>query len=63
MIGVSAGYVTYAVKSFMHLPRYSSRGALVRRRFRDFVVRRIQHMGLVLLSVHSDATCINKVLV
>ena len=38
LIGVSGGYVTYAVKSFMRMPKYSSRGALVRRRFRDFVV-------------------------
>lgn len=45
--------MTYAVKSFMYLPKYSSRGALVRRRFRDFVVRRIQHMGLLLLSLHT----------
>lgn len=38
LLPVSGGYVTYAVKSFMHLPKYSSRGTLVRRRFRDFVV-------------------------
>ena len=36
--GVSGSYVTYTVTSRMTLPKYSSRGASVRRRFRDFVV-------------------------
>jgi len=36
--GVSGSYVTYTVTSRMTLPKYSSRGATVRRRFRDFVV-------------------------
>lgn len=36
--GVSGSYVTYAVTSRMTPPKYSSRGASVRRRFRDFVV-------------------------
>lgn len=35
--GVSGSYVTYTVTSRMTLPKYSSRGASVRRRFRDFV--------------------------
>ena len=38
MPGVNGSYVTYAVTSRMSLPKYSSRGASVRRRFRDFVV-------------------------
>ena len=38
MPGVSGSYVTYAVNSRMTHPKYSSRGASVRRRFRDFVV-------------------------
>lgn len=38
MPGVSGSFVTYAVTSRMALPKYSSRGASVRRRFRDFVV-------------------------
>ncbi len=38
MPGVSGSYVTYTVTSRMTLPKYSSRGAAVRRRFRDFVV-------------------------
>jgi len=38
VLGVSGSYVTYTVTSRMTLPKYSSRGASVRRRFRDFVV-------------------------
>lgn len=38
MPGVSGSYVTYAVNSRMTLPKFSTRGASVRRRFRDFVV-------------------------
>ena len=42
MPGVSGSYVTYTVTSRMTLPKYSSRGASVRRRFRDFVVSDLQ---------------------
>ena len=38
LIGVNGGFVMYAVASRIDLPKYSSRGATVRRRFRDFVV-------------------------
>ena len=38
LIGVNGGYVMYAVTSRIKLPKYSNRGATVRRRFRDFVV-------------------------
>ena len=42
MPGVSGSYVTYAVTSRMTLPKYTSRGVSVRRRFRDFVVSNLQ---------------------
>ena len=41
MPGVSGSYVTYAVTSRMTHPKYSARGASVRRRFRDFVVSQL----------------------
>ncbi|DBB03248.1 TPA: hypothetical protein ACH3X3_010645 [Trebouxia sp. C0006] len=47
--GVSGSYVTYTVTSRMTLPKYSSRGASVRRRFRDFValseLLKVTHRG------------------
>ncbi|DBA90824.1 hypothetical protein WJX77_010125 [Trebouxia sp. C0004] len=47
--GVSGSYVTYTVTSRMALPKYSSRGASVRRRFRDFValaeLLKVTHRG------------------
>lgn len=49
MPGVSGSYVTYTVTSRMSLPKYSSRGASVRRRFRDFValaeLLKVTHRG------------------
>lgn len=56
MPGVSGSYVTYAVTSRMTLPRYSSRGASVRRRFRDFVVSDLQ------ISVESAQTVQKRLL-
>ncbi|KAL3145148.1 hypothetical protein ABBQ38_001750 [Trebouxia sp. C0009 RCD-2024] len=49
MPGVSGSYVTYAVNSRMTLPKFSTRGASVRRRFRDFValaeLLKVMHRG------------------
>lgn len=49
IIGVNGGFVMYAVTSRINLPKYSSRGATVRRRFRDFValaeLLKVTHRG------------------